>query len=199
MRVRTEDKRREIVEIAGQLFEELGYDRTSMSLISQRVGGSKATLYGYFKSKEELLLAALDFDVSENAERLMNEFLSPGTLREGLIVLGAAIMQRRLAPRPIANVRIVATQPEEIGHRQEFYDNILEPAWQRFADRFDRLMEDGRLRRADPWIAAMHWKGLVRMGHVRPPPDGRDPRGRSRRDQGGRRAGRRRIPHALRP
>ena len=60
MRLRTEVKRQEIVRIAAQLFEELGYERTSMSEISARVGGSKATLYGYFASKEDLLRAVLD-------------------------------------------------------------------------------------------------------------------------------------------
>jgi AcrR family transcriptional regulator len=161
MRVRTEDKRQEIVAVAANLFEELGYDRTSMSLISQRLGGSKATLYGYFRSKEELLLATLDYDISENTERLMGALLAAGTLREGLIALGIGYMDRRLAPRPVSNVRIVATQPEESGIGQTFYNNILRPAWQRLADRFESMMDSGLLRRADPWTAAMHWKGLV--------------------------------------
>ena len=29
------------------------------------------------------------------------------------------------------------------------------------ADTFKGLMNEGRLKRSDPWIAAMHWKGLV--------------------------------------
>jgi AcrR family transcriptional regulator len=160
MRVRTEDKRREIVEIAAQAFEDLGYDRTSMSLISERVGGSKATLYGYFKSKEELLLAVLDYDVGGESERIMNQFLRGTDLREGLIFLGIAYMERRLAPRPIANVRMVSAQPECSGVGKTFYDNVLYPAWRRFANRIEGLMDAGELRRADPWIAAMHWKGL---------------------------------------
>ncbi|HYD11297.1 MAG TPA: TetR/AcrR family transcriptional regulator [Allosphingosinicella sp.] len=160
MRVRTEDKRREIVEIAAQTFEELGYDRASMSLISQRVGGSKATLYGYFRSKEDLLLAVLDYDVGDEAERLMRQFLSQTNLRDGLIWLGDAYLRRRLAPRPIANVRMVSTQPENSGIGKTFYDNVLYPAWQRLANRFEMLMDEGELIRADPWVAAMHWKGL---------------------------------------
>ena len=160
MRVRTEDKRNEIIEIAAQAFEELGYDRASMSLISQRVGGSKATLYGYFKSKEELLIAVLDYDVGTQAEEMLNRFLTATNLRDGLIFLGNAYMHRRLAPRPIANVRMVASQPDgsEIG--KTFYDNVLYPAWKRLADRFGLFMDEGVLIRADPWIAAMHWKGL---------------------------------------
>ena len=161
MRVRTEDKRQAIIEVAAQLFEEQGYDRTSMSLISQRVGGSKATLYGYFKSKEELLLASLNVDISENSERLLDTMLRAGTFREGLIGLGIGYLDRRMAKRTISNVRIVSTRPEELGIGKEFYANILKPAWQIFADRLARLMEAGILHRADPWMVAMQWKGLL--------------------------------------
>jgi len=40
------------------------------------------------------------------------------------------------------------------------YEGVLRPAWQRLADRFATMMKDGRLKFADPWITAMHWKGL---------------------------------------
>ncbi|HTU10786.1 MAG TPA: TetR/AcrR family transcriptional regulator [Allosphingosinicella sp.] len=161
MRVRTEDKRREIVEIAARTFQELGYDRASMSLISQKVGGSKATLYGYFKSKEELLMACLYADINEQSDQLMDTMLRAPNFREGLIQLGTAYISRRLASRPISNMRIMAAQPEELGIGEEFYANILKPAWQTFADRLARLMEVGILRRADPWTVAMQWKGLL--------------------------------------
>jgi AcrR family transcriptional regulator len=159
-RVRTDEKRRQIVDVASQLFQELGYDRTSMSLISERLGGSKATLYGYFKSKEDLLQSVLVYDVTDEADRLMNEFLSGKNLREGLIALGRAYMTRRLSPGPIANVRIVATQPESSTIGKEFYENVLGPAWKRLADRFQLMMGQGILKKADPWIAAMQWKGM---------------------------------------
>lgn len=161
MRVRTEDKRNQIIEIAARLFEEQGYDRTSMSLISQRVGGSKATLYGYFKSKEELLLACLYVDITTQSGQMMDTMLRAPTLRAGLIDLGSAYLARRLSRRPISNMRIVVTQPEELEIGKEFYANILKPAWRTFADRLARLMEVGIFRREDPWIVAMQWKGLL--------------------------------------
>ena len=55
-----------------------------------------------------------------------------------------------------ASIRTVANQPIA----QEFYDTVLRPAWQRLADRFASMMKEGRLKFADPWITAMHWKGL---------------------------------------
>ena len=160
VRVRTEEKREQIVGIASQLFQELGYERTSMALISERLGGSKATLYGYFRSKEELLQSVLVYDVTSEADRLMNQFLSGENLRDGLITLGQAYMHRRLSPGPITNVRIVATQPEDSTIGKEFYENVLGPAWERLANRIQILMDAGILIRADSWIAAMQWKGM---------------------------------------
>lgn len=160
MRVRTEEKRNEIIRIAGELFDTQGFERTSMSQISERLGGSKATLYGYFPSKQELLFAVLDFDVSTEADRLMGEFLSSDDLRDGLTKMGIAYLMRRLSTTPISNVRIVSTQPEGSNVGPEFYANVLRPAWMRLAKRFESMMKEGRLRKADPWVAAMHWKGL---------------------------------------
>jgi AcrR family transcriptional regulator len=160
MRVRTEEKRQEIVKAAQELFEEHGFERTSMSMISERVGGSKATLYGYFRSKEEILQAVLVYDVTQEAERLMNELLANNTLRQGLIKLGIAYLARRLSATPVANIRMVSNQPEGSTIGKNFYENVLRPAWQRLANRFEMMMDEGILKRADPWVAAMHWKGL---------------------------------------
>jgi len=160
VRVRTEEKRREIVQVASDLFHDNGYERTSMSMISEKLGGSKATLYGYFSSKEELLAATLVYDVTEEADRLMNEFLANQNLREGLIQLGTAYLMRRLSSGPIANVRMVSNQPSGSTIGKNFYETVLRPAWQRLADRFEMMMDEGILKRGDPWVTAMHWKGL---------------------------------------
>src|SRR5688572_13353820 len=73
MKVRTDAKRDEIVEIARKTFLELGYERASMAEISTRMGGSKATLYGYFPSKEALFLAIVN--------RLAEQYVSPAVQR----------------------------------------------------------------------------------------------------------------------
>jgi AcrR family transcriptional regulator len=52
------DQRREaILEVARAVFSEEGFSAASMSSIAARLGGSKATLYNYFRSKEELFAA----------------------------------------------------------------------------------------------------------------------------------------------
>ncbi|HZC15833.1 MAG TPA: TetR/AcrR family transcriptional regulator, partial [Caulobacteraceae bacterium] len=55
------DARREaILEVARQVFYEEGYAAASMSSIAARLGGSKGTLYNYFKSKDALFEAYID-------------------------------------------------------------------------------------------------------------------------------------------
>jgi len=132
-----------------------------MLTIAERMRGSKQTLYNYFPSKEDLLRAVLDFDVGEIADQAMEEFRAAKSLRAGLTRLGEIYLAGQLAPMAISNIRIVATQPAEAGVGKDFYENVLCAAWQRLADAFKVLMAEGSLRRADPWLAAMHFKGLV--------------------------------------
>ena len=159
-RVRTEEKRNEIVQIAADLFEQMGYDRCSMAMLSERLGGSKATLYGYFPSKEELLRAVLDFQVATDADRIMRDFPASQDLRASLIQLGTAYLNKRMSPLPLMNIRTVVTQPAGSTMGKEFYQNIIRPAFNRLTDKFGALIEAGKLRPADPEVMMLHWKGL---------------------------------------
>ena len=160
-RVRTEEKRDEIVRIASELFQEHGYDRCSMAALSERVGGSKATLYGYFPSKEDLLRAVIQCEVASEFDRVLEEFHEGSDLRAGLIELGTAYHRKRLSALPVANIKAIVNQPPCSTMGKEFYETIIRPAFGRVAARFELLMDQGRLKRADPWVVLMHWKGLI--------------------------------------
>lgn len=56
-------KRADIVRVASGMFLEQGYATTTMSGIADAVGGSKATLWAHFASKEELFAAVVDLHV----------------------------------------------------------------------------------------------------------------------------------------
>ena len=159
-RVRTEEKRDEIVQTASALFQEHGYDRCSMAMLSERLGGSKATLYGYFPSKEDLLRAVLQCQIASEFDRIMEEFHDTPDLRQGLIELGIAYHNKRLSSLPVANIRSIVNQPPCSTMGKEFYQTIIRPAFEDKAKIFEQLMDEGRLRRADPWVVMMHWKGL---------------------------------------
>src|SRR5258705_5325413 len=55
------DARREaILDVAQEVFLEEGFAAASMSTIAARLGGSKGTLYNYFRSKDELFKAYVE-------------------------------------------------------------------------------------------------------------------------------------------
>ncbi|HLY77858.1 MAG TPA: TetR/AcrR family transcriptional regulator, partial [Caulobacteraceae bacterium] len=55
------DARRELIlDVAQEVFLEEGFANASMSTIAARLGGSKGTLYNYFKSKDELFTAYVE-------------------------------------------------------------------------------------------------------------------------------------------
>lgn len=63
-------KRAEIVEIAKRSFFEHGYAGTAMSAIAEELGGSKATLWAHFGSKEELFAAVIDQQIESFSKDL---------------------------------------------------------------------------------------------------------------------------------
>ncbi len=69
---KSDSKRQAILENAYRLFRAQGFDGTSMADITSEVGGSKATLYSHFPSKEELfvecMMAALENYMSDTLQ-----------------------------------------------------------------------------------------------------------------------------------
>ncbi|TXG81319.1 MAG: TetR/AcrR family transcriptional regulator [Sphingomonadales bacterium] len=165
MRTRTEAKRLQIVRIAAEAFEELGYERTSMQTIAERLAGSKQTLYNYFASKEDLLRAVLDVGIGEASEASIAEFdaRARDDLRGALEAGALAFLSDELAPARIALVRTVIAMANQTDLGRDFYANAIQPAWQRLADCFAKLMDEGRLRRADPWLAALQFKAMSQL------------------------------------
>ncbi len=63
-----DERRREIVAAARELFEKQQYEKTTMKDVMNKLGIAKGTIYHYFKSKEELLEAVIENSVDEYIE-----------------------------------------------------------------------------------------------------------------------------------
>jgi AcrR family transcriptional regulator len=161
MRVKSEEKRREIVAKAWELFKENGFERTTMSDISDRVGGSKATLYSYYDSKEQLFAAALEQVIRDPADEVFTHLARPGKLKTRLLNFGRALLEARLSEDLIAveQALIAEARRSELG--QLLRARFVQPQWRRLAAALDREMVGGQLRKADPMLAAWHFRALV--------------------------------------
>lgn len=58
--LRTEDRRRQIVEVALELVSEHGVNGTTLNRIAEKAGITTAALYGHFSNRREILLLAMD-------------------------------------------------------------------------------------------------------------------------------------------
>ena len=77
--------RQRLLETATELFAEKGYAGTSVREIVDRAGVSKPVLYYYFKSKEGLFYAILEW-AAEVQQKILNEiFATSGTALERFI------------------------------------------------------------------------------------------------------------------
>lgn len=58
-----ETRKNEILQVAIELFNEKGYEKTSMSDISKKMNVSQGLCYRYYKSKEEIYEKALEYNL----------------------------------------------------------------------------------------------------------------------------------------
>jgi len=162
MRVKTDARRQAIVAAAWETFRERGgFERTTMSEISDRAGGSKATLYSYFKSKEELFAAALEQTMRERTEEAFERVAGTGELSGRLLDFALAYLEMRLEPDMISVDRALIGEAERSELGEMLRAQFVLPQWQRLAAVIEQEMAAGRLRKADPYRATTHFRGLI--------------------------------------
>jgi AcrR family transcriptional regulator len=163
VKVRTQARREAILEVARQVFLECGYERASMSEIARKVGGSKATLYGYFPSKEALFFAATHAEGRKLMTETMAYLAQHGAddLREALLRTGVAIVGFVGMESTIAAHRMVLAESGQSDIGQLFYEQGPREGLVRLSAVLNAAMLRGELRRADPFVAAQHLHGLL--------------------------------------
>jgi AcrR family transcriptional regulator len=161
MRIKSDEKRLEIVAKAWELFKENGFERTTMSDISERVGGSKATLYGYYQSKEQLFAAALEEVIREPADQFFAQLERPGKLKTRLLNFARTMLEGRLSDDLIGVEQALIAEARRSNLGEILRTRFVQPQFRRLAAALDREMVAGHLRKADPMLAAWHFRGLV--------------------------------------
>jgi AcrR family transcriptional regulator len=71
-----EERKLEIIQTAEKLFRENGYNKISVESIIKEMGVAKGTFYYYFKSKEDVLEAIVDYELDQilkMAEQVAND------------------------------------------------------------------------------------------------------------------------------
>ncbi len=113
----SEERRNQILEAAMAVFARQGFDQARMDDVAQEAGLSKGALYLYYKSKDAIIAAILQFFFSRMMSRLRDFFESQDqpSVREQLLLLNRYYIEEmnwmaKLLPLSFQFYAVVARQ-----------------------------------------------------------------------------------------
>ena len=173
------DQRRErIIQVAREVFYEVGYAGASMSMISTRLGGSKATLYAYFNSKEELFEAIIR-ESCDAMQAIVHAHIGSNDFRQSLCVVAREMLGMILSDWGNRTLQLVI----EESHRNPDLARVFNETIERHGKATMLVLlqtahEKGQINAPDPVEAAMILKSLLfgdlqfkRILNICPAPD----------------------------
>ena len=158
-------KRQLVLDAAADLFMAQGYGAVSMDAIARSAGVSKATLYAYFSSKDQLFATIIGEACRQNIGGATQLPEGETDLRAVLTLVAGNTVRFLLSERPLAIHRVVISESvrfPELG--RAFYDNGPGMFRGVFAEWLAGQTSAGRLAVRDPALAADQFIGLLRGG-----------------------------------
>jgi AcrR family transcriptional regulator len=168
MRSKTDEKRNAIIAAATTVFEEVGYQRASMTMIAARLGGSKATLYGYFHSKEQLFATVVISALEETGEELLDSLASSDDIPTVLSRYGRLHLDLVTRPEILAIQRTVLSEGQGTTLGREIYELGPKRGLTGLIEFLRKRAAAGELDLPSPEVGAVHLKGLLEAGIVEP-------------------------------
>ena len=158
-------RREAILGVAREVFSAEGYAAASMSHIASRLGGSKGTLYNYFKSKEELFEAHVRDQCDCRVAEAFAPPLEGDNPVEILAGLAERVMTAILSDEATAFYSLIVSEAQRnpsVG--KAFYESGPSKGVARVADYLARAQADGQLEIDDCILAAEEFLSLVHGG-----------------------------------
>ena len=178
MRVKTDERRQAIISVALEVFRELGFERASMAIIARRLGGSKGTLYGYFRSKGDLFETAMKAGSEGPGDQIM-DLLDPDVddLRDLLIRFARHYLGFIVGSEVLAITRTAISEGSASALGPHLFEQGPERALAKMTRFFTEVARRGKLNQAPPETMALHFKALVEAGFLEEALYGADTRG----------------------
>jgi AcrR family transcriptional regulator len=156
---RARNKQSQIIGAAQRLFMDQGFGGTSMDAIAEAAAVSKATLYAYFASKEDLFTHVV---TQAGQTRVKALDVPEGDVGESLRQSAHEIANLILSPDNVAMYRIIMSEGRnfpDLGAR--FYTAGPAVLIDRLAAHLAAAMQSGVLRQASPRMAAAQFIGMI--------------------------------------
>jgi AcrR family transcriptional regulator len=165
---RKQDRRQAIIEAARSSFLEHGYAGTSMSGLLKTLGGSKATLWGYFRSKEELFAAVIEEVSLQFRAEIQDVLATEADLEHTLVAFCRTFLRKITSSDGQATWRLVVAESgrfPEVG--KIFHGRAAGPVQGALRTFLAHQIENDRLVKEDPTIMVETLMSLCIGQHMR--------------------------------
>ena len=162
------DKRQVILDTAYLLFRNQGFDATSMSEITAMVGGSKATIFKYFRSKEAIFIECLMAAAEEHITNIIDLLNNSDSDRHAMLRnFGVSFLSFVTSSHHVAVQRLLIAEAGRFNIGKLFFIKLK--ALRVHVEAFlSQLMNAGTIRSDDPQLAAIHLRALLVAEIVEP-------------------------------
>lgn len=166
---RGEQRRQALIDAARDVFLEQGYERASIEEVMRRVGGgSKASLYSYFGSKEGLFWEVLNLQCDRFMQDLRMPTVADENLEETLTAVARRFLKQISEPVSRDLFRImIAEAPRFPELAERFYERGASSVRRMLGQYLAEQCKAGRLQCEDVEIAAIHFFELLKAPHLR--------------------------------
>lgn len=155
------ERHRAVLETAARLIREKGYEAASVQDIADACGLTKAGLYYYIRSKEDLLREIMDYGMDIFEEKVLLPVLSITDPVERLqscmernILLVTEERSKEVTIILHEHDTLTGAAREHINARKKRYVHFLEST-------FEEAMREGRIRPVEPRVAAFSFLGMI--------------------------------------
>jgi AcrR family transcriptional regulator len=163
VRMSSEDRKRQLIQVAIRLFSRKGFSGTTTKEIALAAGVTEALIFRHFPSKDDLYAAILDFKASEARVKDTLDELGEYARRrddEGLFgALGSKILEHY--DRDLDFMRLMFYSALE-GHAlaQRFCENQFAPIHEFLREYVTLRQREGAFRRCNPTAAVSAFIGM---------------------------------------
>lgn len=161
-RLPAEERRRQILTVAAELFARQGFHGTTTRQIAERVGVKEVILFRHFPTKQDLYWAVIEAMMQtaqhrHNVKELLEAGLDDATLFRRL---ADELLQGNDDSRMLTRLLLFsALEAHELSHR--FAQTYLASFYEAISSYIRRRIRDGAFRPVDPTFAARAFFGMV--------------------------------------
>ncbi|UQZ89866.1 hypothetical protein C4J81_11845 [Deltaproteobacteria bacterium Smac51] len=158
---RSARKKKAMLEAAWQVLAREGYERASLDMVLSLCGGSKATIYNYFKSKEDLFGKAVFARSYELSRRVFQDFSDQEDFITELYIFGLRYLNFYLNTDLLEISRVAMAEGKNLDYGRVLYEEGFRKNWATVAVYLEKHIEPEKFLTGGSWTAAMHLKGLL--------------------------------------